>query len=249
MELGLRGKRAIITGATRGIGRSIAEHFLAEGVEITICARSEDAVAQAVSDLSAKGKVTGRAVDVSDEKSYVAWLEDAVAELGGLDIFVPNVSAGGGLDKWQAVYEMDVMGTVRGVETLLPHLRANGGGAITLISTTAAIEIFRAPTAYNAFKAALLNYAKNLSDQLAPDQVRVNSVAPGPVYFAGGAWEMIKEKMTDFYQSTLKSIPMGRMAEPADIARAVTFLSSDAARYITGTTLVVDGGMTRRVDY
>ncbi|WP_156680283.1 SDR family NAD(P)-dependent oxidoreductase [Sphingomonas profundi] len=250
MDLGLNGKRAIVTGSSRGIGRAIAEHLLAEGAAVAICARRQDEVDEAVATLSATGgRVIGRAVDVGDEAANTAWIEDAAAELGGLDIFVPNVSVGGGPEKWREVFEVDVMATVRGCEAAVPHIAAAGGGAIVLISTTAAFEVWRAPQAYGVMKAGMINYAKNLSDTVAKDNVRVNTVAPGPVYFAGGAWPNIETQHPDFFREVSRSIPLGRMGAPADVARAVTFLVSDAAAYITGVTLTVDGGRTRGVDF
>ncbi len=250
MELGLQGKRAIITGATRGIGRAIAEQLLAEGVDLAICARSPEAVEAAVSELSAIGpRVIGAAVDVANAAAYTDWIEGAAKELGGVDIFVSNVSVGNGPDKWQAAFEADVMSTVRGCEAVIPHMEQAGGGSIVMISTTAAFEVWNGAHAYGAFKAGMMNYAKNLADIHAPKQIRVNSVAPGPIYFEGGAWTNIEVEHPDFFDKILSSIPMGRMGSPADIAQAVTFLSSDAARYITGTTLTVDGGRTRAVDF
>jgi 3-oxoacyl-[acyl-carrier protein] reductase len=251
MELGLAGKVAIVTGATRGIGLSIAEHLIDEGAHVAICSRSEERVVETVARLSERGegRVIGRAVDVSDAEGLSAWITDSAGELGGLDILVPNVSAGGGPDKWQIVYENDVLGTVRSVEAALPFLQASDAGAITIINTTAAVETFRGPTAYAAFKAGLLNYAKNLSRELGPSGVRVNSVLPGPVYFDGGPWETIKASQPEYVASLVADIPLGRMANPADVARAVTFLSSPAAEYISGTALVVDGGFLRRIQY
>lgn len=250
MELGLKGKRAIVTGATRGIGRGIAEQLLAEGVSIAICARSADVVTQAVAELSAVGpQVVGAPVDVADEASYTAWIESAASELGGVDIFVSNVSVGNGAEKWKAAFDADVMSTVRGCEAVIPYMEKAGGGSIVMISTTAAFEVWNGAHAYGAFKAAMMNYAKNLADIQAPKQIRVNTVAPGPVYFEGGAWTGIKANMPEFYEKILASIPMGRMGSPADIANAVAFLCSDAAQYITGTTMTVDGGRTRAVNY
>lgn len=251
MELGLAGKVALVTGGTRGIGLSIAEHLLDEGAHVALCSRSEDAVTETVARLSdrAEGRVIGASVDVADGDRLAAWITDAAEELGGVDILVPNVSAGGGPDKWQQVYEHDVLGTVRAVEAALPFLLASDAAAITIINTTAAVETFRGPTAYAAFKAALLNYAKNLSREQAPAGVRVNSVLPGPVFFEGGPWDLIKATQPEYVASVEAEIPMGRMATPADVARAVTFLSSPAAEYISGTALVVDGGFLRRVQH
>lgn len=248
MDLGLRGKVALVTGGTRGIGLSIAEHLLDEGAHVALCARSEEQVGATVARLTdgREARVIGRAVDVSDGAAVSAWIADAAGELGGLDVLVPNVSAGGGPDKWQAVFETDVMGTVRTVEAALPFLQASATAAITIINTTAAIETFRGPSAYAAFKAGLLNYAKNLGRQVAPEGIRVNSVLPGPVWFEGGPWEGIKAAQPEFFASVLADLPMGRMAHPEDVARVVAFLSSPACEYVSGASVVVDGAFVRR---
>lgn len=250
MDLGLKGKRAIITGATRGIGRAIAEQFLSEGVDLAICARDAAAIDEAVAELQGRGaKVIGSAVDVADHAALAAFIDNAAAQLGGIDILISNVSVGNGPEKWEAGFTVDLMGTVRACEAVIPHMDKAGGGAIVMISTTAAFEVWNGAHAYGAFKAGLMNYAKNLADLQAPRQIRVNSLAPGPVYFVGGAWPDIEVQHPDFFAKVKGSIPMGRMGSPADIAKAATFLVSDAAAYITGITLTVDGGRTRAVDF
>jgi NAD(P)-dependent dehydrogenase (short-subunit alcohol dehydrogenase family) len=229
------------------------ETLAAEGAHVSFCARKGSEVAETESALRATGAtVHGSVVDVKDGDVYKAWIAQSAERLGGLDVFIPNVSAGGGMggeEKWRDSFEVDLLGAVRGAEAALPHLEASKAAAIVFISTTAATEAFVGPQAYNAIKAAINNYAKNLSTTLGPKGVRVNTVAPGPVYFAGGSWEMIEKHMKPFYDITMRQIPMGRMATPADVARAVAFLASPAASYITGANLVVDGGMTKRVDY
>ncbi|MEM1114390.1 MAG: SDR family NAD(P)-dependent oxidoreductase [Pseudomonadota bacterium] len=251
MDLGLSGKKAVITGATRGIGRAIAETLATEGVDLAICARNSDEVKDAVEALSKTGvKVTGAEVDVSEREAYQAWVASVGEELGGIDIFVPNVSAGGGqMDEngWRANFEVDLLGTTRGIEAAMPFLQASSAGSIVIISTTAAVETFLGPQTYNAIKAALITHGKQLSQALAADGIRVNCVSPGPIYFEGGAWQFIENNMPDLYNTTLGDIPSGRMGTPQEVANAVAFLASPASSLITGVNLVADGGFTKRV--
>ncbi len=252
MDLGLKGKNAIITGSTRGIGRAIAECLASEGVNVAIGARDDEATAQAGKEIAEQYgvKVFAQPCNVKDADAYKAWLEAAIEELGGLDIFVPNVSGGGGMDSeknWWRNFEIDVLHTVRGAETCLPALKASGAGSIVIIGSTNAVETFMGPMAYNAMKAALVTYSKQLSQFVAAKGVRVNTVSPGPIYFEGGAWEMIKGTMPKVYEGTLKQIPAGRMGTPEEVARVVTFLASPAASLVTGINLVADNGFTKRV--
>ncbi len=251
MDLGLSGKKAIITGSTRGIGRAIAELLASEGVDLAICSRNQEEVDAAVKDLSAKGvKVTGAVVDVADKESYQAWIASVGEELGGIDIFVPNVSAGGGdmsEDGWKNCLEIDVLGTTRGIEAAMPFLEKSEAASVVIISSTAGVETFMGPMPYNALKGALVIHGKQLSQALAPQGIRVNCVSPGPIYIEGGAWEYLKENMTELYDATLAQIPSGRMGSAVEIANTVAFLASPAASLITGVNLVADGGFTKRV--
>lgn len=252
MDLGLKGKKAIVTGGTRGIGRAIADLLADEGADVAICARNAGQVEEAVGALKGKGvNAIGSAVDVNDGDALRSWVASASKDLGGLDILVANVSAGGGgadENAWKANFEADVMGTVRSMEAALPALK-DGGGSVVIISTTAAVECFGPPTPYNALKAALINYAKNMSNALAGDNVRVNCVSPGPIYIEGGAWNFIKDNMNEFYNATLGQIPMGRMGSAQDVANTVAFLASPASAFTTGTNVVIDGGFTKGVQY
>lgn len=251
MNLGLKGKKAIITGSTRGIGRAIAECLASEGVHVAIGARDDEATAEAGKALEKHGvEVFAKPVNVKDGDAYKAWLEEAIEALGGLDIFVPNVSGGGGMDSeknWWRNFEIDVLHTVRGAEACLPALKKSGEGAIVIIGSTNAVETFMGPMAYNAMKAALVTYSKQLSQFVAHKGVRVNTVSPGPIYFEGGAWEMIKGTMPKVYEDTLAQIPAGRMGTPEEVANVVAFLASPAASLVTGVNLVADNGFTKRV--
>ena len=252
MDLGLKGRRAVVTGASRGIGRRIAETLAAEGVNLAVCARGEPGVEGARKELERAGvKVFAKAVDVANADALRAFVDESAQSLGGIDILVSNVSASAGQGEagWRANFEVDLMGTVRACEAALPHLAKSGVGSIVVIGTTAAVETFGAPGGYGALKAALVNYASGLAHALAKQKIRVNVVSPGPVYFEGGAWAMIEKAMPAFYEATLKACPQGRMGTPEEVARAVAFLASPAASLITGVNLVTDGGFTKRVDF
>ena len=253
MDLGLKGRRAIVTGATKGIGRGVVELLVAEGANVAFCARSPDEVAEAAAALKRPGsEVIGEAVNVRDGEAYRAWLERAASALGGCDVFVPGVSGGGGMDSeknWVRNFEIDMLHTVRGCEALMPHLEKSGTGSIVIIGSTNAVETFAAPMAYNAIKAGLITYAKQLSQFVGRKSVRVNTVSPGPIYFEGGAWEMIKGTQAKLYEWALKQIPRGQMGTVEEIARVIVFVASPAASLITGSNIVADNGFTKRVQF
>jgi len=251
MDLELKGRKVVVTGGTKGIGRAIAELFAAEGAHVAFCARS------AVQDTEAAlarhgGRVFGAAVDVSDGAALTGFVQQAAAALGGIDIVVPNVSAlavSGDEAAWQAGFQTDIMGSVRAVDAAMPWLEQSDAGSIVIISSVSGREIDFAAGPYGAFKAALIHYAQGLAHRLAPKHIRANSVSPGNTYFPGGVWEQIEQGNPALFAQSLALNPTGRMGTPVEIARAVVFLASPAASFITGTNLVVDGALTRGVQF
>ena len=251
MDLGLKGLNALVTGGTKGIGRAIAETLAAEGVNVALCARNAEEVAATAAELSAGGtKVIGSVVDVGDGAALAKWVADAGATLGGIDIVVANVSAlaiAGDEAAWQRGFEVDMMGTVRLVNAAMPMLEKSKSAAIVTISSVSGREIDFAAGPYGAFKAAIVHYTQGLAHQLASKNIRANSVSPGNTYFPGGVWTQIEQGNPTFFKEALGMNPMGRMATPQEIANAAVFLCSPAASFVTGTNLVVDGGLTKGV--
>ena len=251
MDLGLSGQNAIVTGATRGIGRAIADTLADEGTNVAICARHADDVATAVTALQAKGvRATGRALDVGDGSALQEWVRDVAVELGGIDIVVSNVSAlaiGGDEDHWRNGFQIDMMGAVRLVDAAMPSLEQSDAASIVTISSVSGREIDFASGAYGAFKAALVHYTQGLAYHLAGKGIRANSISPGNTYFAGGVWEQIETGNPDLFATALGLNPTGRMGTPQEMANAVAFIASPRSSFITGANLVVDGALTKGV--
>jgi len=248
MDLGLRGKSAVVTGGSRGIGRAVAEAFAAEGANVSVCARKAEEVAATVRALEASGvRAFGQPLDVADGSALNAWVAASAGALGGIDALVCNVSAlavGDNADSWEKSFRTDMMHSVNAVAAAVPFLEKSSSPSIVLISSVSGFEVDFAAGSYGAIKAALIHYAKGLSRQLVGKGIRVNCVSPGNTYFDGGIWQTIEKGMPDLFASTLKANPTGKFGTPAEVANAVVFLSSPAASRISGTNLVVDGALT-----
>lgn len=254
VDLQLTGKRALITGASRGIGLAIAELLAAEGCALALCARGADGLHAAADRLREGGATVHTSVlDVSDGEAVAAFVAESDETLGGLDVVVSNASAGGGgrgMEQWPASFHTDLMAFVRLAEAATEPL-ARAQGALVAVGTTSAADTSppSGPGSYGALKAALTHHASALAQTLAPRGVRVNVVSPGPIEFAGGSWERRRSDRPDFYASIRDRIPIGRLGRPEEVAAAVAFLASPVAGFCVGTNLVVDGGFLTRVDH
>ena len=251
MDLGLTGKKALVTGATKGIGRAIAETLLAEGASVAICARNEAGLAQAIEEMSAHGTVVGQVVDAADGNAVAAWVAASAEQLGGIDLYVHNTSGKPAktIEGWMNNFNIDLMALVLGVGAATEALAA-GGGSVISIGTTATAEHFASGSnSYSAFKSAVTNWTLGQAQVLGAKGVRCNVVSPGPIFVEGGDWNKIKDHMAGFYEATEKLHPQGALGTVQDVANVVAFLASDCARHVNGVNVTVDGGFLKRIDF
>ena len=254
MDLGLKGLNVLVTGGTKGIGRRAADIFAAEGANVSICARNAAEIEQTVASLKAAGvKAFGQAIDVGDKAALEGWVEASAKALGSIDIVVANVSALAAAEdteaSWQAEFDIDMMHTVRTVNASLPHLEKSKWPSIVVVSSVSGREIDFTTPAYGALKAALIHYAHGLAHKLAPKLIRVNSVSPGNVYFKDGIWNYIETNLPDLFKQALALNPTGRMATAEEIGRGIVFLASPASSFTMGTNLIIDGALTKGVQF
>jgi len=246
MQIRFDGKRVVVAGGSRGIGRAIALGFAATGASVSICARGEAALRETERELVAAGagKVHAAVCDLADGDAVRGYVTAAAAALGGIDVLVNNASGFGRSDDeagWAASISVDLMATVRASQTAMPHLLASRGSIVHISSISGLTPSVRTPP-YGAVKAALIQYTLTQAAALAAQGVRVNCVAPGSIEFPGGVWDQARQHNPKLYQGILASIPSGRMGTAEEVANVVMFLASDAARWVTGQTIAVDGG-------
>jgi 3-oxoacyl-[acyl-carrier protein] reductase len=252
--LELTGKRALITGSSRGIGKATAELFAQEGCALAICARGEKDLLAFADELRGRGvTVHAEAFDVSEEGAIAGFVDRSAAALGGLDILISNVTGGSvkGDAQWATSLGTDLLPLVRAIDAAIPHFVTAGGGSVVAISSISGIDTATpsAPNSYAAMKAAVIQHASARAHSLAAKGIRVNTVSPGPIDFPGGDWDRVREGRPALYQQIQEMIALGRYGRPDEVAKAIAYLASPAASFCTGVNLVVDGGMLSRVQF
>lgn len=246
MNISFKGRKVVVAGGSRGIGRSTALAFATAGADVSICARGEAALRQTESELRlGGGKVHAAVCDLADGAAVKNHVAAAAAALGGIDVLVNNASAFGRSDDeagWEASIGVDLMAPVRASYAALPFLEKNGGAIVHIAALAGLRPSVRTPP-YGAIKAAIIQYTKTQAAQLASKKIRVNCVAPGPIFFPGGTWDINMKNNPQLYAHVLSRCPFGRMGTPEEVANVALFLCSDAASWVTGQTIAVDGAL------
>ena len=245
MNIDFTGKKVIVCGGSRGIGRAMALGFAAAGAGVSICARGADALEATRVEIAALGHTAhAGSADMSDKTAIEGYIASAAAALGGIDILINNASAFGSSDDeagWMSSMAIDLMAIVHATHAALPFLKA-GKGSVINTSSIAALRFAARQPPYGAIKAAVIHYTNTQAAMYARDGIRVNGIAPGSIEFPGGVWDRRKTENPPLYNAVLKSIPFGRLGMPEEIANVAMFLASPLASWVTGQTLVVDGG-------
>ncbi len=244
MDLGIKGKNAIVTGGSKGIGRATALALAKEGANVAICARGTEALEKADAEISQIGVSSYKeSCDIGDSEALARFLNNARQSLGSVDILINNPSGFGMTDDedgWKASVDVDLMGTVRATQQVIPWMEETGGGSVVHISSISGLEP-GSPAPYAAVKAALFNHAKTTAQNVAEKNIRVNCVAPGSIFFEGGVWDFVKKNDKPTYDAVVGGIPFGRMGTPEEVADVIVFIASPRSAWVSGATLVVDG--------
>ena len=245
MNIDFTGRKAIICGGSRGIGRAIALGLAASGAHVSICARGAEALEATRAEIAAFGHTAHAAsVDLGDASAIKSYIAEAAAAMGGIDVLVNNASAFGSADDeaaWMASLTIDMLAIVHATQAALPFLMESKGSVVNTSSVAALRASARQPP-YGAIKAAVIHYTNTQAAMYARSGVRVNGVAPGSIEFPGGVWDRRKSDNPKLYGAVLNSIPFGRLGTPEEVANVVMFLASPLAAWVTGQTIVVDGG-------
>jgi NAD(P)-dependent dehydrogenase (short-subunit alcohol dehydrogenase family) len=246
MQFDFTGRKMVVTGGSRGIGRAIAEGFAAAGGAVSICARGEADLAAARDSLARHGGIVHAArCDLADGAAIAAYIRDGAEALGGIDVLVNNASAIAPTNEeasWLVSVDVDLLATVRASAAAQAFLEVGQGASIVNISSISGFRPSLRAAPYGAIKAALIHFTQSQAAQLARKGIRVNCVAPGSIEFPGGTWERRRTEQPALYNHVLKSIPFGRLGYPEEVATVVLFLASPAANWVTGQTISVDGG-------
>ena len=254
MDLGLNGKVAMVTGASRGLGLAMAHALADEGMHVSVCARTKDALNEAVAALTKAGSAMGFVGDVTKPEDAQRWVDDTVKKFGGIDVLVNNAGSArpGGLAElpesaWQEQFDLNLFAPVRLARICAAHMEKRGGGSIINIGSIYGRES-GGPLTYNASKAALHSFTKMLAREFAPKNIRVNTISPGSILTAGGNWERRFRENPAFEKDFIShEMPAGRLGRPDEVAYAVVMLASPRASWITGTNIPVDGAQGRSI--
>ena len=253
MDLGLKGKVAVVTGGSRGLGRASAESLAREGARVYMCARGPETLEQTLSEMSSAGyTVSGTTADVTTSDGCQRVVQGAIESFGGVDVLVNNVGGGQGPsaigasdDEWQQSLDLTLFPSIRMSRLCVPIMKQRGGGVILMIASIYGRESGGRAT-YNAVKAAEISLAKSMARELASENIRVNSVAPGSILFPGGSWERRQQADPVAIQKMIEDdLPFGRFGHAEEVGDVVAFLASERASWIAGASITIDGCQSR----